>query len=163
LYTYSSIEITAPAGVSTSLTVGSSCNIISTSYQFDSSRICTVTGTSPPKFEITNMFSQSRTDIIALNVDSTTAASMSLLIEGIKNPTSVQNAGSWSVSTYNYINGVRYQLDTGTSSTSYTSTSGTLTADSNGIVPSDRTTYVSTGNYVIKMVLSHSIPSGGKV
>lgn len=163
LYTYSVIEIVAPVNVQTSLTVGSSCNIISTSYQFDSTRICMVTSTSPPTFQISNMFSQSRSDIFALIIDSTTAASISLLIEGIINPTSVTNAGQWSVNTYNVINSVKYLVDTGTSATSYTPTIGTLTAASDGIVASDRTTYVSTGTYTLKIQIGHNLPSGGKV
>lgn len=153
LYVDSIIEITAPTSTKTNLLVGAACNIISTSYQFDSTRKCLVTGTSPPVFQIYSMFSSSRTDVFALIIDTPAAANITLLIEGIVNPTAVQDAGSWSVSTYNVINGVKYKVDTSvggsTGTTSYTSTIGTLTAASNGITPSDRTTYSSTGTYTL--------------
>lgn len=86
-----------------------------------------------------------------------------MLIEGIVNPTSVQNAGQWTVNTYNTINSVNYLIDTGSSSTSYTPVMGSLTAASDGIVASERTTYLSSGTYTLKISLAHNIPSGGKV
>lgn len=40
---------------------------------------------------------------------------------------------------------------------------GTLTAASDGILPSERTTYLSSGTYTFKISLAHDIPSGGMV
>lgn len=102
-----------------------------------------------------------------MTVDSSDATSgqFTLQINGINNPTSVQQAGNWKVETKNLVGGSYYIVDTGTSTTgSYIPEKGTLTAaSSGGLTVSDRTTYSVSANYVFKISLSHDVPNGGKI
>ena len=96
----------------------------------------------------------------------TANAIITLTINGATNPISSRDAGLWSVTTYNLVTGAFYEVDSGTASTSFTPTSGTLdltTLPGNTLTINNFVTYADTGLYTFQLRLKHNIPVYGFV
>jgi len=157
LYSNSIILITAPSSA-TVISSSSTCTFKSWSLQFDTGIQCSYYSRTPLVFQISNPFSSSISEEWAFKVDSANPSNniFTLQINGVHNPTSKQDAGSWSVVTKNLVGGTYYTVDdSGTSTiTSYTPDNGVLTpAGTGGLTISDRTTYTGSATYTFSITI----------
>lgn len=160
----------------TSLTY--TCSLASKSSNLDGNTITCTRGSDTKYFYIDNPF---LTNILPrwdynTATDSTT---ISFKITGATNPVSAGDGGTWKITTYNLISGTRYEVNTGTSTTSLTPIAGVLAASGTGISSkvsnilliilascynfASLITYSVSGTLTFKISLGHSIPASGFV
>jgi hypothetical protein len=140
-------------------TLTSSCEVSVKTTNLDGDADCSISGTT---FIIDSPFESNSLDTWDYIVDDD-GATITVTIDGGYNPISAKDAGSWSVVTYNLVSGTYYEVDSATSSTSYTATSGTLTAYDDGLTSTNMVTYSSSGTYVFYVSVYHSIPADGYI
>lgn len=80
----------------------------------------------------------------------------------MENPTSVQDAGMWSVTTYTKVDNVYYAVDMASSNTSFKAEAGGITKTAN-IVASSYVTYNKNTLYTLKFRCDHTVPQLGYI
>jgi len=141
--------------------LSSACSILSTSSNLDGTLTCSRSSNSK-SFYVDSPFA-SDGDYTWDYKTSTDGSTLTVKISSASNPVSAKSASSWKIITYNYISGSYYQVDSGSSSSSFTSTSGTLSESGTGISSSSGTTYDDTSLITFSIALSHYIPASGYV
>lgn len=122
LFKTSKIIITPPSGITTT-----TCVYVSGGAAITSTPQCNKVATG---WELTNIWANDGDFLGEIPI------SVSLGIG--TNPISVQQAGGWSVTTYNQVGGQYYKVDTGTQATSFITLAGNITPKL--LIPSSTTT-----------------------
>ena len=88
---------------------------------------------------------------------------LTITIDSVSNPVSVQTVGAFTVETYNVISGTAYMIDTGTGGTTdYTVTQGAIVAPMSA-TPATAEASLDPVTYTISFTTGNNVPSGGKV
>jgi hypothetical protein len=168
LYSTSIIEIELPNGVLVDTTT--TCRLDFISSNINSNAYCeylnNAVGTIS-KVTIKNAFTSSSSDYWATGLnDNSPTMEITFIINVIINPSSTKDAGTWKVTTKNYLSssttgGIGIEVETGTTSTSYKPSRGALYSTLTGLTSSSYQTSYQSAIYTFAIKFSNDVPLSG--